>query len=148
MARLPRPEGHHTVTPSFAVPGAADVIGFMETAFGGELVERYDGPGDSVAHAEVRLGDSVVMLGDASPETPPMPAMLTYYVDDGPAVDAAYQRALENGASALRAPEDQFYGYRSARVSDPGGNHWTICAVVEQLSEEEIKRRMSELMPG
>jgi PhnB protein len=148
MAKLPRPEGHHTVTPGFAVDNAAAVIAFLESAFDGTVVDRYDGPDGSVAHAEVRLGDSVVMLGDTRPGSNPMPAMLSYYVDDGSAVDATYHRALDSGATSVAEPQDQFYGYRSATVADPGRNQWTICAVVEQLSREEIERRMAEMMKG
>src|SRR5438105_4079942 len=86
MPKLPRPEGHHTITPGFAVPNAGKVVEFLERAFGAKVVERYEGPGGTIAHAEVRIGDSVVMLGDAFPgHNDPMPASLSYYVDDGPA---------------------------------------------------------------
>ena len=110
------------------------------------MSERYDGPGGTVAHAEIRLGDSVVMCGDAGRGVGPMPAALSYYVDDAAAVDATYQRALAAGATSVTAPADQFYGYRSACVNDPGGNRWTICAVIELVSPEESRRRMAELM--
>jgi PhnB protein len=148
MPKLSRPEGHHTVTPAFIVPNAAKVLAFLEKAFGGRLVERYDGPGGTIAHGEIMLGDSVVMFGDAGMGHAPMPAAFSFYVDDGKAVDATYQKALEAGATSVTAPKDQFYGYRSATVKDAGGNHWTICAVVEKVSAEEIGRRMAAMMKG
>ena len=143
---LPRPDGHHDITPGAAVRNAADVLRFVEDAFGGQVVERYDGPGGSVAHAEVMIGDSVLMIGEPMPDDSPMPASLSLYVEDGDAVDAAYQRALDAGATSVAAPADQFYGYRSATVRDAGGNRWTICAVVEQLTAEQIQERMASMM--
>ena len=148
MPKLPRPAGHHSVTPSFAVKGAASVISFLERAFGARVVDRYDAPDGSVMHGEVMLGDSVVMLGEASPEMGPMPASLSYYVEDGAAVDAAYKRAIAEGATSVAEPADQFYGYRSAIVRDAGGNRWNICAVVEIVSPEESRRRLAEMMKG
>ena len=145
MAKIPRPEGHHSITPAFSVREASKVVSFLEQAFGGRLVERYEGPGGSIAHAEIMLGDSVVMLGDPMPGTEPRPGMFTYYVDDGEAVDAAYRRALAAGAKSIREPANQFYGYRSAQVEDAGGNLWSISAIIEQLTPEEIQKRMAKL---
>lgn len=144
--RIKRPEGHHTITPGFATPNAADVIAFLEEAFGGKLVERYADASGKVMHAEILIGDSVVMLGEPMAGMRAMPAMLSYYVDDGAAVDATYERALAAGATSETEPTDQVYGYRSATVQDPGGNMWTICAIVEELSREEIHRRMKAML--
>ena len=133
---------------SFAVENASKVLAFIEKAFDGKVVDKYDGPGGTIAHAEVMIGDSVVMFGDANREhgMPPMPAMLSFYVDDGDAVDASYKRALAAGATSETEPKNQFYGYRSATVRDSGGNRWTICAVVEQLTREEMQRRAADMM--
>jgi PhnB protein len=141
--KLPRPPGHHTVTPGFSVPNAAKVIDFLQRAFGGEVVDRYDGPNGEVFHAEVRIGDSVVMLGMSTPDHPPMPASLSLYVDTGEAVDLVYKRALAAGATSVMEPANQFYGYRSATLKDAGGNKWTVCAVIEELTRAEIDARMA-----
>jgi PhnB protein len=126
------------------------VLEFLQKAFGGKVVDRYDGPGGTIAHCELMIGDSVVMFGEADPAhgMPAMPASLSYYVEDGNAVDVAYKRALGAGATSMMEPKDQFYGYRSATVKDPGGNKWTICAIVEQLTAEQIRDRMAGMMKG
>jgi PhnB protein len=148
MPGFPRPEGHHALTPACLVHDAAKVIAFLEKAFGGRVVDRYEGPDGAVMHAEVMIGGSVLMIGEPSPDTGPMPIAISHYVDDADAVDAVYARALAAGATAVSAPATQFYGYRAGTVKDAGGNRWTICAVVEQLSQEEMHRRMAELMKG
>jgi PhnB protein len=142
--KLPRPAGHHTLTPGFSVPGAARVLQFLQQGLGGEIVDRYDMPDGTLAHAEVRIGDSVVMLGEPR-DGAARPATLSLYVDTGAAVDAAYARALAAGATSINEPANQFYGYRSACVRDVGGNQWTICAVVEELTRDEIERRMASM---
>jgi len=141
------PAGHHSVTPGFAVVGAGKVIAFLEGAFGGKVVDTYEGPGGIVFHAEMMIGDSIVMLGEAQPGAGgagPMPAMLSHYVQNGAAVDATYSRAIEHGGTSISEPANQFYGYRTATVQDPGGNRWTICALVEELTREEMHARSAK----
>jgi len=146
-AILPRPAGHHSVTPGFIVPNAAKVIAFLEKSFNARVLERYEAPGGAIAHAEVLVGDSVVMLGEPMPTKghDAMPASLSLYVSCGEEVDAAYKRAVANGATSIMEPVNQFYGYRSATVQDVGGNRWTICAVVEELTKEQIEARMKDM---
>lgn len=115
-------EGFHTVTPYLIVRGAAELIDFLEQAFGATELLRAPTPGGRI-HAEVRIGDSMVMLGDASAEWEPMPGSIHLYVDDA---DAAYGSALQAGASSLMEPADQDYGDRMGGVKDPFGNVWWI----------------------
>ena len=133
-----RPEGFHTVNPYLAVKGAAQVLDFLIKAFGAvEVGERFKGPDGAIMHAAVRIGDSMVEVSDAPGE--PMPAALHMYVED---TDAAYQRAMQAGGTSLREPMTTFYGDRSAGVKDPGGNSWWIACHVEDVSQEEMVRRM------
>lgn len=143
-----RPYGHHTVTPSFIVPGASKVIAFLEKAFAAQVVDRYEGPGGSVMHAELLIGDSVVMCGEPMAGWEPTAAAFTIYTDSAKAVDATYKRALEAGATSVNEPKGQPWGYHDATVKDVGGNRWTICAVVEIVSREEILRRMADMPKG
>jgi uncharacterized glyoxalase superfamily protein PhnB len=143
MAVKPIPDGYHTVTPYLTVQGAAKLIDFLKQAFGAEETERLLRPDGTIGHAEARIGDSVVMLGDATPEFTPMPAMLHLYVTD---VDAVYKRALQAGATSLREPADQFYGDRSAGVKDACGNQWWIATHKEDVPPEELKRRAEAAM--
>jgi len=142
---LPIPPGHHTITPGAVVKDAAAFLSFLEDAFGFALVEKYDTPDGHVAHAEMRSGDSVFMFGESMGGFEPTRSMWSLYVDD---VDAAYARALAAGATSISAPANQFYGHRSARVADAFGNKWALTAVVEEVSAEEIARRMAAMMGG
>jgi PhnB protein len=142
----PIPEHLHTVTPRLAVPGGA-AIDFYVRAFGAEqLGERVTGPEGELIHAEVRIGDSVVMLtgeSDAarSPAAGPVTAIMATYWED---VDAAWQRAVDAGAEVIYPLADQFYGERGGRLRDPFGHQWMLSQVIEEVSPEELARREAE----
>jgi uncharacterized glyoxalase superfamily protein PhnB len=141
MAVNPIPEGYRTVTPYLVVDGATNVLDFVKQAFGAEEKFRMDTPDGKIGHAEVQIGDSIVMLGDAGAENPAMPAMIHLYLED---CDATYERALAAGATSEREPTDQFYGDRSAGVRDSAGNLWWIATHVEDVPEEELAKRIEE----
>ena len=141
----PRPEGYHSITPGAAVPNGAEVLEFIEKVFEAKVVERYDAPDGTLAHAEVIIGDSAFQIGTGSEDSPPFPAMLVYYVSNAAEVDELYQKALDAGATSKAEPADQFYGWRTATVMDMGGNGWTIFAVIEQLTPEEMNERVASL---
>ncbi|MBE7550725.1 MAG: VOC family protein [Anaerolineales bacterium] len=135
MAVKPIPEGHHTVTPYLVVRGVAQLIEFMKQAFAAEEIQRMNRPDGTLMHAEVRIGDSMVMLGEAGGAYEPMPAMLHLYVEDA---DAVYQRALQAGAVSLRAPVDEAYGDRIGGVKDSFGNQWWIATHIRDVSPAEL----------
>jgi PhnB protein len=134
-----KPEGYHAVSPYLVVRGVDRLLDFTKRVLGAEEKFRMDGP-DGIAHAEVVIGDSVVMMGEAPEE--PRPGTLYVYVPD---VDAAYRRALDAGAKPVEEPENQFWGDRRATVEDPFGNRWTVATMVEQVSPEEMERRVAEM---
>lgn len=139
------PPGHNCVSPYLIVHHAAEVIDLLTRAFEGtELLRMADGDG-RIRHAEVRVGDSVVMLSEACEEFPAMPTAVHVYVPD---VDAVFRRAVTAGAGALREPADQFYGDRTAGVKDAGGNSWWIATHKEELSDAEIARRAAAAAPA
>ena len=145
MPVKPIPDGYHTITPYLTVPGVAKLIEFMQQAFGAEVTERMAQPDGAIAHAEVRIGDSVVMMGEAGGEWEPMPSGIYLYVEDA---DAVYRKALEAGATSLREPADQFYGDRQVGVKDPSGNYWWISTHIEDVPREELERRAQQAMQG
>jgi uncharacterized glyoxalase superfamily protein PhnB len=143
----PIPDGYHAVTPYLTVPGLAKTIEFLKQAFGAEVKEIMERPGGGVAHAEVKIGDSPIMMGEPDPNGPyaPRPCNLYLYVPD---VDAVYARAIQAGGKSLREPKDEFYGDRGAGVEDPSGNYWWIGTHIEDVTPEELKKRMAALMGG
>lgn len=144
----PIPVGYHTVTPYLMVRGAARAIDFYRNAFGASEVMRFNEPNGRVAHAEIRIGDSHVMLADES-DTYRSPqtlggagASLMLYVED---VDRTFARAVAAGATVQRPVADQFYGDRTGTIVDPFGHVWSIGTHKEDVSMEEMQRRMAKL---
>lgn len=151
MAASSTPTGYHSVTPSLIVRDAAKAIAFYQRAFGAEERFRLAGPDGAIMHAEIRIGDSIVMLGEEneawgakSPlSTSGTPGSLHLYVPDA---DAAFARALEAGATVRSPLEDAFWGDRYGKVTDPFGHEWGIAARVKELSPEEVERAGAEWM--
>jgi PhnB protein len=143
MAVKPIPDGYHTVTPYLTVSDLRRLVQFTVEAFGAKPSELVPDAEGDVRHAEVRIGDSVVMIGQARAEWPPRPATLYLYVEDA---HAAYKRAVDAGGKSLREPETMFYGDINAGVEDPLGNQWWIATHVEDVPPEEMERRAKEHM--
>ena len=140
----PVPDGYHTLTPYLVVDGAERIVQFMKDAFGAQFVfEPMKRPDGKIMHAELRIGDSVVMISDASERAKATSAMVHVYV---PNVDAVYQKALKAGGTSVMEPADMFYGDRSGGVKDPAGNQWHIGTHVEDVSPAELKKRAAEFM--
>lgn len=146
MSVKPIPEGYHSLTPYLSIQGAADALGFYQRAFGAEELFRLAMPNGSIGHAEIKIGDSHIMLADVCEEEGfrdprslgSSTVGLHLYVED---VDAMYARAVEAGAKALSPVTDQFYGDRSGKLEDPFGHLWFISTHKEDLTPEEINRR-------
>ena len=136
------PTGYHSVTPYISVSDANRLIDFMVEAFGAEVTERMTGPDGRVGHAEVRIGDSMIMLTDASERLPAMITGIYLYVPDA---DATYKKALSAGGTSLTEPADQFYGDRSGGVTDPTGNQWWIATHIEDVGADELGRRFAQV---
>jgi PhnB protein len=148
----PIPDWYRRVTPALVVEGAARALEFYAEVFGATERMRFAGPGDLIAHAEVEIGDSVVIVEDASPsmgtKAPPpggrdgSPTFLYIHVDD---VDTTVDLAVKLGARLVRAPVDQFYGNRDGFIIDPFGHGWTIASHIEDVGPQEMMRRVAEL---
>lgn len=146
----PVPEGFHTATPYLIITNAARAIEFYKDVFGATELTRLATPDGKVGHAEIRIGDSRIMLADEfpewdarSPQTIGGSAVhIMLYVED---VDAVVSRAVGAGAKLFKPVADQFYGDRSGSLTDPFGHKWTISTHIEDVSPEEIKRRASAL---
>jgi PhnB protein len=153
MAVKPIPEGYPRVSPYLVVDGAQKAIEFYTTVLGFTERMRMPGPDGRIGHAELQLGDSVVMLADEFPDAGAKgpsayggsPVSLTVYVED---VDATFERAAEAGATVVWPLENKFYGDRAATFDDPFGHRWTINSHVEDVSPEEMGRRAAEMGQG
>jgi uncharacterized glyoxalase superfamily protein PhnB len=143
MAVNPIPEGYHTITPYLIVESAAKLIDFLKQAFDAQELHRMARPDGGIMHAEVRIGDSRIMMGEATGEWKPMPGSLYVYVND---TDTVYKRALQAGATSLMEPADQFYGDRNGGVKDPVGNMWWIATHKEDVPPEELAKRAESFM--
>jgi PhnB protein len=152
MPVKPIPDGYHSVTAYLIVQGAAKAIDFYKKAFGATELMRMDGPDGKIGHAEIKVGDSPIMLADEHPEMGyrgpqalgGTPVSLLIYVPD---VDSRFQQAVAAGAKVLRPLTDQFYGDRSGTLADPFGHVWTIATHKEDVSMEEMNRRMATMKP-
>jgi PhnB protein len=142
--------GYHSVTPYLFIKGAADAIEYYKKVFGAEERMRMPGPDGRVMHAELQIGDSTIMLADESPQMGARSpqtiggtgSSLHIYV---PNVDATTQKAVEAGAQLIRPVKDQFYGDRSGSIIDPFGHMWSIATHVEDVSPEEMQKRMANM---
>ena len=150
MPVKPIPDGYHTLTPYLSIKGAAAAIEFYKKAFNAVELMRLVGPNGTIGHAEIRIGNSPIMLAD---EHPPMnflspktiggsPVLLHLYVDDS---DKMFAQAVAAGATVLRALNTQFYGDRSGTILDPYGHMWSLSTHVEDVSAEEIERRAAAM---
>jgi PhnB protein len=148
MSVKPIPEGYHSITPYLGIQKAAEAIDFYKKAFGATEVMRLSMPDGGIGHAELRIGDSAIMLGspcDQGPLSSPDKAVtvgLHLYVTD---VDKSFQRALDAGATAVSEVKDQFYGDRSGTLKDPYGHLWFLATRKEDLTQEQIEQRAKEM---
>jgi PhnB protein len=153
MPVKPVPEGYHTVTPYLIVSGGAKAIDFYKRALGATERMRLEGPDGKIGHAEIEIGDSVIMLADEFPEMGAKgpqtiggtPVGICLYVENA---DARFEQAVKAGAKIERPLQDQFYGDRSGTVIDPFGHKWTIATHIEDVPPEEINRRMAAMKPS
>jgi PhnB protein len=147
----PFPPGYQRVTPYLCVDGAKEAMEFYMKVLGATERMHMPSPGGKIGHAELELGDSVIMLADEHPDMGVRgpktiggsPVMIHVYVED---VDAVFNAAVEAGATATRDPEDQFYGDRSGQFEDPWGHRWNVATHVEDVPPDEMEKRMAAMM--
>ncbi|TMK87665.1 MAG: VOC family protein [Actinobacteria bacterium] len=149
----PVPDGYPQVIPYLVVDGAAAAIDFYNKVLGTKERMRMGGPDGKVGHAELELGDSVIMLADEFPDMGPpgpkrlggSPVTISLYLDD---VDGVHKKAIAEGATELRPPTDQFYGDRTSQFEDPWGHRWNVGTHVEDVSPEEMEKRAKAASGG
>ncbi|HEY0592598.1 MAG TPA: VOC family protein [Thermoanaerobaculia bacterium] len=152
MAVKPIPDGYHSVTPYLAVRNAAAALEFYKKAFGAEELLRMPAPDGKIAHAEIRIGDSIVMLADEHPDMDFVgpqtrggaTSTLMIYVED---VDARFKSAIDAGATVTRPLKDEFYGDRAGSLRDPFGHVWLIATHKEDVTPEQMEERMKAARP-
>ena len=135
------PEGYHTITPYLIVQDANALVDFIRRAFGAKDVHVMRGPKGEIAHADLLVGDSHVMLGQAHGPWPAMPTSIYVYMPD---CDAVYRKGLEAGGTSVQEPTTQFYGDRHGAVKDPSGNIWWIATHVEDVPPQELEKRAAD----
>jgi PhnB protein len=141
MAVKPVPDGYHTVTPYLTVDDPAVVIDFLKRTLDATVTFSMPDQKGNISHAEMKVGDSMIMLGKAHDEWKSRPGNFYIYVPD---VDAVYQKAIAAGGKSISEPTDQFYGDRHGGVTDPQGNNWWIATHIEDVPPEELARRAKE----
>jgi PhnB protein len=147
------PAGYHSITPYLIIDGAARAIDFYRRAFDAKELMRIPSPHDKIGHAEIKIGDSVIMMADEHPEMDARspthfggsPVTILLYVED---VDKQFKQALAAGATEVRPVADQFYGDRSGTLKDPFGHNWHLSTHKEDVSMEEMSRRMAAMKKG
>lgn len=149
MAVKAIPDGYYSLTPYVVCKDAAKAIEFYAQAFGAQEVARMPGPGGRIMHAEVKIGNSMLMLSDENPDRGAVApsgsgrsASLMFYTDD---VDAVFKRAVDLGATSIEAPTDMFWGDRMGTLTDPAGHQWAIATHKEDVSPEEMQKRMQAI---
>ena len=153
MAVKPIPDGYPQVTPYLFVDGAEAAVDFYSSVFGATERMRMPGPGGKIGHAELQLGDSLLMVADEFPEmggrsprtVGGSPVIVSVYVED---VDAVFERAVQEGATVVRPVDDQFYGDRAGQFEDPFGHQWSVATHVEDVPPDEMERRVAQAMGG